>query len=196
MVYMNMNTTLGVFLRDQHGVPDSGYGWLISINAAMVVLLQFPITRQIEKNPPMLMMAFGGFFVAFGLLLYGFVSTYWLFVIAMAILTIGEMITVPVANALVASFSPEEMRGRYNFIYGLSWGLSFAIGPWLAGQVMDHYDPNWLWYAWGQACLPFWTALHTKHTHRTNLINTRVNLSCTSLRKQWTILNRPPTQPD
>ena len=148
-VYMNMNTTLGVFLRDQYGVPESGYGWLISINAAMVVFLQFPITRRLEKNPPMLMMAFGAIFVAGGLLLYGFVGTYWLFVIAMAILTIGEMITVPVANALVASFSPEEMRGRYNFVYGLSWGISFAVGPWLAGLVMDNYDPNWLWYACG-----------------------------------------------
>ncbi|HMB22844.1 MAG: MDR family MFS transporter [Chloroflexota bacterium] len=148
-VYMNMNTTLGVFLRDQYGVPASGYGWLISINAAMVVLLQFPITRRLEKNPPMLMMAFGAIFVAGGLLLYGFVSTYQLFIVAMAILTIGEMITVPVANALVASFSPEEMRGRYNFVYGLSWGISFAAGPYLAGLVMDNYNPNWLWYACG-----------------------------------------------
>ncbi|RPJ26556.1 MAG: MFS transporter [Chloroflexi bacterium] len=149
LVYMNMNTTLGVFLRDQHGIPESGYGWLISINAAMVVLLQFPITRRIEKSPPMLMMAFGSFFVAFGLLLYGFVSTFWLFAIAIAILTIGEMVTVPVANALVASFSPEEMRGRYNFIYGNSWGISFAVGPYLAGLILDNYNPNWLWYACG-----------------------------------------------
>lgn len=148
-VYMNMNTTLGVFLRDQHGVPESDYGWLISINAAMVVLLQFPITRRIEKQPPMLMMAFGGLFVGFGLLLYGFISTYWWFAVAMAILTVGEMITVPVANALVASFSPEEMRGRYNFVYGNSWGIAFATGPYLAGLILDNYNPNWLWYACG-----------------------------------------------
>jgi MFS family permease len=149
LVYMNMNTTLGVFLRDQHGLPESGYGWIISINAAMVVLFQFPITRQIEKKPPMLMMALGAFFVACGLLLYGFVGTFWLFAVAIAILTVGEMITVPIANAVVADFSPEDMRGRYNFIYGNSWGISFAVGPYLAGLVMDHYDPNLLWYACG-----------------------------------------------
>jgi MFS family permease len=149
LVYMNMNTTLGVFLRDQHGLPESGYGWLISINAAMVVLLQFPITRRIEKNPPMLMMALGTFFIATGLLLYGFVGTFWLFAVAIAILTIGEMVTVPIANAVVANFSPEEMRGRYNFVYGNSWGISFAVGPYLAGLVMDNYDPNLLWYACG-----------------------------------------------
>ena len=149
LVYMNMNTTLGVYLRDQHGLPESGYGSLISINAAMVVLFQFAITRRIEKNPPMLMMALGAFFIAAGLLLYGFVGKFWLFAVAIAILTVGEMVTIPIANAVVASFSPEDMRGRYNFVYGNSWGISFAVGPYLAGLVLDHYDPNWLWYACG-----------------------------------------------
>ena len=149
LVYMNMNTTLGVYLRNQHGIPESGYGWLISINAAMVVLLQFPITRRIERNPPMLMMALGTFFIAIGLLLYGFVGTFALFAVAMAILTVGEMVTIPIANAVVAKFAPEEMRGRYNFVYGNSWGISFAVGPFLAGVVMDNYDPNLLWYACG-----------------------------------------------
>jgi MFS family permease len=149
LVYMNMNTTLGVYLRDEHGIPASGYGLLISINAAMVVLMQFPITRRTEKNPPMLMMALGAFFIAAGLFLYGFLNTFFWFAVAMAILTIGEMITIPIANAVVAQFAPEAMRGRYNFIYGLSWGISFAVGPYLAGRIMDNYDPNLLWYACG-----------------------------------------------
>lgn len=148
-VYMNMNTTLGVFLRDQHGLPESGYGWILSINAAMVVLFQFAITRRIEKNPPMLMMAAGALFVAVGLFLYGVVSTFLLFVVAMAILTVGEMVTIPIAQAVVASFAPDEMRGRYSFVYGNSWGISFAVGPYLAGLVLDNYDPNLLWYACG-----------------------------------------------
>lgn len=149
LVYMNMNTTMGVYLRNSHGIAESGYGWLISLNAAMVVLFQFPITRRIEKQPPMLMMALGVFFFAIGLGMYGFVSAYWLFAVGMAILTIGEMVTVPIANAVVASFAPEDMRGRYNFIYGNSWGISFAIGPYLAGLIMDNYDPNLLWHACG-----------------------------------------------
>ena len=149
LVYMNMNTTFGVYLRDQHGIPESGYGWLISINAAMVVLLQFPITRRIEKNPPMLMMALGAAFIASGLFLFGFVGTFWLFAVAVAILTIGEMVTIPIANATVANFAPEEMRGRYNFVYGNSWGISFAVGPYLAGLILDNYNPNLLWYACG-----------------------------------------------
>jgi MFS family permease len=149
LVYMNMNTTLGVYLRDAHGIPESGYGYIISLNAAMVVLFQFGITRRIEKRPPLLMMAFGTALYAIGFAMYGFVSTYLFFLLAMVIITVGEMVVAPVGQALVAKFAPEEMRGRYMAVFGYSWGISFAIGPYLAGVVLDNFDPRFLWYAAG-----------------------------------------------
>jgi MFS family permease len=149
LVYMNMNTTLGVYLRDSHGIPASGYGMILSLNAVMVVLFQFPITRRFEKRPPMLMMAAGAVFLAAGFAMYGIFSTYTAFLFAMAIITVGEMVMLPVSTALVAGFAPENMRGRYSFVYSISWGAAFGLGPALAGWIMDHADPNWLWYACG-----------------------------------------------
>lgn len=149
LTYMNMNTTLGVFLRDVHGVPEAGYGLLLSLNAAMVVLLQFPITRRIERQQPLLMMAAGTLLYAIGFAMYGFVSIYSMFILAMVIITIGEMIVAPMGQALVARFSPEDMRGRYMAIFGFSWSIPFAVGPVMAGYILDNYDPGWLWYIAG-----------------------------------------------
>jgi len=149
ITYMNMNTTLGVYLRDSYGIPEAGYGWLLSLNAAMVVLFQFPITRRIEHQKPLLMMAAGTTLYAIGFAMYGFVSSYAWFMLAMVIITIGEMIVAPVGQALVAKFSPEDMRGRYMAIYGFSWIIPSAFGPLLAGYVLDTYDPRWLWYIAG-----------------------------------------------
>jgi MFS family permease len=153
LVYMNLNTTLGVFLRDLHAIPEAGYGWLLSLNASMVVLFQFPITRRIENLKPLLMMAIGTLLYAIGFTLYGFVSVYPLFMLAMVIITIGEMIVAPVGQALIAKFSPEDMRGRYMAVFGFSWAIPFAIGPYLAGLILDNYDPRWLWYAAGMVGL-------------------------------------------
>jgi MFS family permease len=149
MVYMNFNTTLGVYLRDSHGIPETGYGALISMNAIMVVAFQFWITRKLEKFPSMLMMAAGTLLFSFGFAMYGFFDNYTWFIIAMVLVTIGEMITVPIANAEVINFAPENMRGRYNAMYGLAWSLPFMVGPYLAGLLMDNYNPDWLWYACG-----------------------------------------------
>ncbi len=149
LVYMNFNTTLGVFLRDYRGIPESGYGILITINATMVVIMQFSVSRIIDKYQPMLMMALGTLLSGLGFALFGFVQTYSLAIVAMVILTIGEMIWAPVSNALVAMFAPEDKRGRYMAAFGFSWGIPFALGPLLAGRILDSGNGDWLWYACG-----------------------------------------------
>jgi MFS family permease len=146
IVYSQMYSTLSVYLRDNHGVPESGYGWLMTLNAGMVVLFQFMITRKISKHPPMLIMALGSFLYVIGFGLYGFVSVYLLFMIAMAIITIGEMVIIPVAQAYVGEAAPEDMRGRYSGVMGFSWMIPWMIGPLLAGLIMDNGNPNWVWY--------------------------------------------------
>lgn len=146
LVYMQMNTTLAVYLRDYHGVPAQGFGYILSLNAAMVVLFQFSITRWISRYRPLLVMTAGTLFYAVGFAMYGFVSAFWLFLLAMAIITIGEMFNSPVSQSIVARMAPEDMRGRYMAVYGFSWLIPFAIGPLLAGLVMDYLNPDWVWY--------------------------------------------------
>ena len=149
LVYMNMNSTLGVYLRDQHGLPEIRYGWLLSINAIIVVLFQFWVTRRLEKYKPMLMMAAGSLLYAIGFAMYGFVPTFALFVIAMIIITIGEMVVSPFQQSLVAGFAPEHMRGRYMAVSGLSWSISFTVGPYFAGLLLDSANPQVLWMLCG-----------------------------------------------
>jgi len=149
LAYMQMNSTLSVFLRDVHGVPDQGYGMILSLNAGMVVLFQFMVTRRIKGYPPMVIMTVGSLLYAVGFSMYGYVSAYSLFMLAMVIITIGEMLKAPTGQALVAAFSPVDMRGRYMAIYGFTWTIPAAIGPLGAGLIMDNFDPRWVWYAAG-----------------------------------------------
>jgi MFS family permease len=149
IVYMQMNSTLSVYLRDVHAVSTQGYGYILSLNAGMVVLFQFWVTRRTRGHAPMLMMALGALFYAVGFAMYGFVSSYVLFLLAMAVITIGEMIVSPVAQALVARLAPSDMRGRYMAIYGFTWIIPTATGPLAAGIVMDNYNPDWVWYLCG-----------------------------------------------
>jgi MFS family permease len=149
LVYMQMNTTLAVYLRDTHGIPEQGFGYILSLNAAMVVLFQFSITRWITRYRPLIIMAVGTLLYAVGFAMYGFVTAFLLFMGAMVIITMGEMFVVPVGQAIVAQLAPADMRGRYMAVYGFSWVLPMSVGPLLAGLVMDNTDPRWVWYAAG-----------------------------------------------
>jgi MFS family permease len=153
LAYIQMNSTLSVFLRDIHGIPERGYGLLLSLNATMVVLFQFWITRRIKRFKPMKIMAWGMVIYAFGFSMYGYVSTIVFFVIAMVIITIAEMVVTPTSQAVVAKLAPEDMRGRYMAVFGFSWTIPTAIGPLAAGLIMDNFNPNWVWYAAGLSML-------------------------------------------
>ena len=152
LVYFQMNSTLSVYLRDVHGLTTQQFGWILTINAGMVVLFQFWVTRRLAKRLPVIMLAVGSMLYAVGFSMYGYISGEYVFllaIIAMVIITIGEMIVAPFQQALVAKFAPEHMRGRYMAVHGLSWGIPAALGPLAAGLVMDNYDPRLVWYSAG-----------------------------------------------
>ena len=147
--YFQIYNTLSVYLRDAHGVQARGYGFLMSLNAGIVVLLQFWVTRRTNRYPPMLLMVAGTLLYMVGLTMYGFVAIYVLFIAAMVLITFGEMIVTPVGQTLTANFAPVDKRGRYMALFGLSWTIAAAIGPWGAGIIMDNYNPDWVWYLSG-----------------------------------------------
>jgi len=162
--YGQIYNTLSVFLRDVHGVPERGYGLLMSANASLVVLLQFWITSRLRERPPMLVIALGtGFYLA-GLTMYGYVAVYWLFLTAMMLITIGEMIVLPTAQALAAKFAPEQRRGRYMAFFGISWMLPSMFGPTLSGMILDGPNPRLLWFVCGISCAVAIVAFISLHT--------------------------------
>ena len=146
LVYQQMYNSLSVFLRDTHGVSTQVFGFLMIASPIVVILFQFPTTRAVKPYPPFLMMALGTFFYMIGFGMYGFVSALWLFALALAIITVGEMVIMPVSSALVANYAPEDKRGRYMAIFGVSWGLPSIVGPSAAGLILDNFNPFLLWY--------------------------------------------------
>ena len=152
LVYLQMYTTLSVYLRDVHGVTTQRWGFVLMSSAITVILFQFPVTRRVKNYPPMLMLALGSAFYLVGFSMYGFVSVFALFIVAMVLITVGEMIVMPVSQALAANFAPEDMRGRYMAVFSLAWMIPSAVGAAAAGLIMDNYNPDWVWYIGGMIC--------------------------------------------
>jgi MFS family permease len=152
VVYQQMYSSLSVYLRDNHNINPSGYGFLMTTSAITVVIFQFWVSRNIKYRPPFLMMALGTVFYMIGFALFGIVTAYFLFALNIVIITIGEMIIMPTSQSIAANFAPETMRGRYMAIFGLSWAIPATIGPGAAGYILDNYNPNLLWYLGGALC--------------------------------------------
>lgn len=158
LVYQQQYSSLPVYLRDTHNISPKYYGEMIALTGLEVVLLQFWISRKIRKFKPFLTMSVGVIFFMAGFTLIGLVHDLRMFYLTMIIITVGEMIVFPTNRVIATGFAPEDMRGRYMAIYDLGWTLPATIGPAVAGLILDHYNPNYLWYIGGAFCAlsAFW----------------------------------------
>ena len=163
MVYIQMYNSLSVYLRDNHGVEPQGYGFLLTSSAITVIAFQFWTMRLIKSRPPFMMMALGTLFYMIGFGMFGVVAAYSLFVLAVVVITAGEMIVIPTGQTLAAGFARVELRGRYMAAYGLSMSLPATVGPAAAGYVLDHYNPNVLWYLGALVCAISAVAFYALH---------------------------------
>jgi MFS family permease len=149
LMYFNMHSSMSVYLIKYRGITPAQFGYILSLNAGMVVILQLLFTRITAKWKPLLAIAFGNLLYVIGFTMYGIFNTYLMFVIAMIIITIGEMIYAPKEQMIVANIAPEHMRGRYMAIRNFAWIIPVAIGPLGAGMIMDNFDPRYVWFAAG-----------------------------------------------
>lgn len=153
LTYFQWYFALPVFMRDVHGMPPNYYGSLMGFAGLLVVLFQLPITRRVRHYAPMALMAVGSLLYAVGFGLFAIIFSLGQYVIAFAIITLGEMIVSPTQQAIVAQLAPTDLRGRYMAAAGLAFSLPNIIGPTLGGMLLDLAHPNLLWYFGSLLCL-------------------------------------------
>ncbi len=59
--------------------------------------------------------------------------------------TVGEVTGMPAAAAIVANLAPADLRGRYQGVFAMSWGVAFAVGPVLGGGLLTRFGSRPLW---------------------------------------------------
>jgi MFS family permease len=152
IAFVQMSTTLSMYLVEFQHVSESFFGALVMLNALMVVLLQFPITRWASQQPLLLVMIGGTGFYLLGFGSYGLPPSMALFVLAMILITLGEMLVIPTSQALTALLAPLDMRARYVATERFTLIIAQSLGPLAAAAIMDRFDPRWVWYGSSIIC--------------------------------------------
>jgi MFS family permease len=143
---ITMFVLLSVYVKENFGIPESQYGFIMTVNALMAAFLQYPVTHITRRYPPALMLALGAVFYGLGLGSVALGSVFIHFVISMVIMTMGELILMPTAMTIVARISPMDMRGRYMSAYSLTMGAAKGFGPMIGGFLNDAVAPVTMWY--------------------------------------------------
>lgn len=144
-----MLSTLSVFTVDRMGFSTAQYGLLLTTNGLIVVLFQYPVALKIGKLAKSRVLIVGSLLYALGYLMFGWAGGLSGAVVAMVVITVGEIIHAPISFAVVGELAPSRYRGRYMGFFGLSQFLGIALGPLLGGILLDVFpaDPLFIWGA-------------------------------------------------
>ncbi|HEY4989316.1 MAG TPA: MFS transporter [Opitutaceae bacterium] len=147
LIFFQMNSSFG-FAVLRLGFSPKVYGALLSLNGALVVLLELPLTTITRRYQPIVVMAVGYLVVGIGFGATAFATSLVGLAVCVTIFTLGEMCAMPVASAYVAGLSPHHMRGRYMGTYGLTWTVAQVVGPGL-GMGLYASSPGVFWAVGG-----------------------------------------------
>jgi MFS family permease len=140
--YGSMDAGLPAFMTTVAGLPVNAIGVVFFLNTVIIVVAQVWVLKRIEGRSRTRLLAiasllWGSFWVVVALSA-GFTPMVAGIMIAIGfgVFALGEMVFSPVGPSLINSFAPPHLRGRYNAMGGLVWGVSSAIGPAVAGVVI------------------------------------------------------------
>jgi len=135
--YGQIVSTFPVYLTQFLRLPLEQWGLLLSLNAVLVVVLQYPLVRRLRGRDDIRLLALASALLAIGIggaaLVYGL----WQLWLLMIVFSVGEMLFVPLSTSLVSGMSTLEERGRYMGAWSLVWIGGQALSPLFAGWGMD-----------------------------------------------------------
>lgn len=134
LVFFQTASAFGLYVT-QLGFSTAVYGLIVSLNGALVVLVELPLTTVTRRFPAQRVMAVGFLVVGAGYALNYFAHTIPALAACMVLLTFGEMITMPMASAYIANLAPAHMRGRYLGVSAITWSLALIVGPGLGMKL-------------------------------------------------------------
>jgi len=144
MIYMQGYVTLPLDMSFD-GLGPEQFGAAIAVNGFLIILVTIPISNMAVKWHRFRTIALSAVFLGLGFGFTALADTLTLFMVSVAIWTVGEIAATSVAPAIIADLSPVELRGVYQGIFGSAWGLAYFLGPLAGGWIYQHFGSDSLW---------------------------------------------------
>lgn len=144
-VFFQFMSTYPLYLHDHYQFNKWQIGVMFAVNTSVIVLVEMLLVDMVQGLPLLRTIGWGVFLSSLGFGVLPFGSTATFAVGAMLLVTVGEMLSLPLSAGYVANRSPRGSEATYMGWYSLMLSLSLLIAP-TVGGVVYQWNRNILWY--------------------------------------------------
>jgi MFS family permease len=149
VLFAQLLVAVSIDLAARLHLSSAAIGWAYTVNGVIVVLLQGVLTQVVSRWRAGPMLAVGALIDGVGYWLVGFSRGLPLALTGVAIVTLGEMITIPLSASLAADLAPPDRRGRYLGTYGVFVDSGHGFGQVVGGLGLAAVGVHTLYFWWG-----------------------------------------------
>jgi MFS family permease len=143
VVYRQLYTTVPLHLRDA-GQPVVLYTAMIAVGSGLILLLEIPVAQRLRIYPSYPIIGVGYALVGLGFACFGLPVGVVTTILAITVVTAGEILYKTTATAHVLDAAPDHLIGQYQGLYtGASTSGGLLAAP--VGTAVYAVSPALLW---------------------------------------------------
>lgn len=153
--FFHLFTILPVYYKTQWGLNEQFIGLLMALNGLIIVVVEMAMVYTLEGKKPLMQL------ISLGILLIGL--SYSIInllppsaavaVLAIVVITMGEMLSMPFMNSFWISRTQPANRGQYAALYTIAWSVAQITAPTLGSHIADGFGYNMLWWFISGICM-------------------------------------------
>jgi len=146
-VFFQLFTTLPLFYRDIHALPETQIGLLLGLNGLIVFLLEMILVYLLGNRKLQYIIPTGTVLVALSFLMLNFTTDKWILFASMLVLSVSEILVMPFLATVTVHRSSYSSRGRYMGLYSFSYAAAFVLAPFIGTRIIANFGYTTLWHS-------------------------------------------------
>lgn len=153
--FFQLFTTVPIFFKENLHLDEFWIGVVMSVNGILIAVIEMLLVYKMEGRKPYLL------FISIGTILMGIsfmmlniplLNGFLIAILAVLLLTISEMVSMPFMNSYYISKSSTLTRGQYAGLYTMAWSAAQILGS-IGGSMIAHKFGFFnLWWIIGLIC--------------------------------------------
>ena len=146
--FLQMFSMLPLFYKEQLHFSKALVGLTLGLNGLIIAVFEMVLVYKLEGRRSVIQyVSLGAFFIGLSYALLNLpLPGAMLALLAVFVITVGEMLMFPFINTFWISRSLDHNRGQYASVYSMSFATAQVLAPTFGSQVIHYSGYNVLWF--------------------------------------------------